>query len=170
MVAAKPIPKSLTRWERWVYSTRYISNILAATNNHPLITGVLVVIVNLASRYAPMRVSKTVENFFKYSLSRYVVIFAVVWFATRQTLITLVISTLLYLLFEYALNEDSPWCLLDKTTREYYTNLSDVEKPQSSSNSPPPPPPPPSRKELEDAQRVLTQTLTYMNTMQQIPA
>jgi hypothetical protein len=110
-----------------------------------------------------MRVSKTVENFFKYSLSRYLVIFAVVWFATRQTLITLFISTILYLLFEYALNEDSPWCLLDQTTREYYTNLSDVEIPQNSST------PPPTRKELEDAKRVLTQTLTYMNTMQQTP-
>lgn len=89
-----------------------------ALDSSPLFAALLVVILNLGGRYLAMDISKSQEAVLTHPITRRVVLFAVLFLATRNVLIALVLTVLISIIFFNLLNEESPMYVGQRVSRE----------------------------------------------------
>jgi hypothetical protein len=74
--------------------------------------------MNIGSKYISIELSKTQENYIKYSLGRQILIFAILWMGTRD-IVTALILTIAFILFaDYLFNEHSQYCIIPDQYKE----------------------------------------------------
>jgi hypothetical protein len=98
-------------------------NNVQTLNNSKIFAGIMIVTLNIASRFVDLRLSKTMEAYLKYSFSRQVLVFAITWMGTRDIYIALFITTVFTIIMEYLCHEESRFCILPNQVREYYVGL-----------------------------------------------
>ena len=72
--------------------------ILKILNDNKFFAGIVMLTMNIGSKYISIELSKTQENYIKYSLGRQILIFAVLWMGTRD-IVTSLILTVIFILF-----------------------------------------------------------------------
>jgi len=96
-----------------------LQNHIQYINNSKVFAGMMIILLNISSRYAPIKLSKSMESFMKHSFSAPILVFTVSWIGTRDLYIATI--TGLYILFmEFLLNEDSMFCILSEEFRAYH--------------------------------------------------
>jgi len=88
-------------------------------NNSKILVGFALILINVGSKYISYDLPKTLDNIFKHSLLRKIVVFSIVFISTRDIKISLLITLLYILLFSILLHEDSDLCILP----EQYLNF-----------------------------------------------
>ena len=87
-------------------------------NDNKFFAGIIMLIMNIGSKYISIELSKTQENYIKYSLGRQILIFAVLWMGTRD-IVTALILTIAFILFaDYLFNEHSTYCIIPEKYKE----------------------------------------------------
>lgn len=99
-VASVPPPPG---WE-WAYSI----------STNPLFAAGLVLMLNLGGRYLSMDLSKSQEQILTHPLARRVILFAVMFLATRNILLALLLTVVISLVVFNFLNEESPFYILSR--------------------------------------------------------
>lgn len=94
-------------------------------NNSKLFAGLMIIILNVSSKFVTIKLSKSMEAYLKYTFSRNILIFAIAWMGTRDIYIALGITFLFILFMDYILNEDSPYCCLPQDFTNYHLNLAE---------------------------------------------
>jgi len=96
-------------------------------NDSKFFAGLVILTMNIGSKYISVELSKTQENYIKYSLGRQILIFAIIWMGTRD-IVTSLIMTILFILFaDYLFNEHSKYCIIPDKYKEL-TMAIDPEK------------------------------------------
>jgi hypothetical protein len=67
--------------------------------------------------------SKTQENYIKYSLGRQILIFAVLWMGTRDIVTALILTVIFILFADYLFNEHSKYCIIPDEYKELNISL-----------------------------------------------
>lgn len=109
-------------------------------NNSKVFAGLIVIILNLASRFVTIKLSKSVESYLKFTVSRDILVFCLVWMGSREIYVAILFTVLFTLIVDYLLNEESAYCILPESFTTYHTNLLDRR---------------PSEEEIEDAKLLL---------------
>ena len=99
-----------------------ISNI--GTNKFFL--GVTMLMLNLGSKYLTIDISKAQENFFKHSIVRKLTLFSVFFIATRDLIVSSILSLVFIVFTQSIFNENSKYSVLSKPYSQYHDN--DYEK------------------------------------------
>jgi len=99
----------------------YIQNI----NNSKIFAGLMIIILNITSKFVNFRFSKSVERYLKYTFSKQILIFAIAWMGTRDIYISLIVTASFILCFDYLFNEDSVFCCLPNSIIENLKKLDD---------------------------------------------
>jgi len=99
----------------------YIQNI----NNSKIFAGLMIIILNITSKFVNFRFSKSVERYLKYTFSKQILIFAIAWMGTRDIYISLIVTASFILCFDYLFNEDSAFCCLPNSIIENLKKLDD---------------------------------------------
>ena len=87
-------------------------------NDSKFFAGLVILTMNIGSKYISVELSKTQENYIKYSLGRQILIFAIIWMGTRD-IVTSLIMTILFILFaDYLFNEHSKYCIIPDKYKE----------------------------------------------------
>ena len=73
-------------------------NSISYLNGSKIFAGIMIIVLQISSRFFTIRLSKTMESYLKYTFSRQVLIFAIAWMGTRDIYIALIIT----LLFTFA--------------------------------------------------------------------
>jgi hypothetical protein len=94
-------------------------------NNSKLFAGLMIIILNVSSKFVTIKLSKSMEAYLKYTFSRNILIFAIAWMGTRDIYIALVITLLFIVFMDYLFNEDSPYCCLPHEFTHYHLNLAE---------------------------------------------
>jgi len=94
-------------------------------NNSKLFAGLMIIILNVSSKFVTIKLSKSMEAYLKYTFSRNILIFAIAWMGTRDIYIALVITVLFIVFMDYLFNEDSPYCCLPHEFTHYHLNLAE---------------------------------------------
>jgi hypothetical protein len=94
-------------------------------NNSKLFAGLMIIILNVSSKFVTIKLSKSMEAYLKYTFSRNILIFAIAWMGTRDIYIALVITLIFILFMDYLFNEDSPYCCLPHEFTHYHLNLAE---------------------------------------------
>jgi len=100
---------------------------LKILNDSKFFAGLVILVMNIGSKYISVELSKTQENYIKYSLGRQILIFAIIWMGTRD-IVTSLIMTIIFILFaDYLFNEHSKYCIIPDQYKEL-NMVVDVQK------------------------------------------
>jgi hypothetical protein len=104
----------------------FITPYLDKINNSKLFAGIVMILLNIGSRYVKIDISKAQEQYLRKSLGRHILVFAISWMGTRDILIALAVTAIFNVFFDYLLNEESKLCIVPKKYREY-ENILDLD-------------------------------------------
>ncbi len=84
-------------------------------NNSRFFAGIVMLMLNVGSKYVTINVSKTQEQYLKNNFARQMLIFAVCWMGTRDIVTSLILTASFIIMSDYLLNESSSLCVLPKS-------------------------------------------------------
>lgn len=100
-----------------------LNNHVQSMNSSKMFAGLMIIILNISSKFVNLKLSKSMESYLKYTFSRQILVFAIAWMGTRDIYIALIISTIFVFCMDYLMNEDSPYCILPETFTTYHVEL-----------------------------------------------
>lgn len=92
--------------------------VLKVLNDNKFFAGIIMLTMNIGSKYISIELSKTQENYIKYSLGRQILIFAVLWMGTRDIVTSLILTVIFILFADYLFNEHSQYCIIPDHYKE----------------------------------------------------
>ena len=132
----------------------YLHNNIKAMNDSKIFAGLMIITLNIASKFVTIKLSKTMESYLKYTFSRDILVFAITWMGTRDIYIALFITLVFILCMDFLLNEDSMFCVLPEQFTDYHISLAtnnEIVSPEEIKKA---------REVLERAEKQKTQTST----------
>ncbi len=81
-------------------------------NKSKIFGGVMVILLNIGSKYTLMKFSPTQEAFLRNMITRQVLMFCMIWTATRDIVVSILLTAALHILTEYMFNEKSRFCVI----------------------------------------------------------
>jgi len=81
-------------------------------NNSKFFAGVIMILLNVGSKFITIQFSKSTEEYMKYSLSKQVLVFAMAWMGTRDIYASLGLTAVFTILSEHLFNEESDLCVV----------------------------------------------------------
>lgn len=106
--------------QNWI---NYLHNHVMTINNSKLFAGLMIIVLNIASKFVNIKLSKTMEAYLKYTFSRDILVFAIAWMGTRDIYMSIIITGLFMLAVDYILNEQSAFCCLPSNFTDYHVSL-----------------------------------------------
>tara|TARA_B100001057_G_C22862589_1_gene955171 strand:+ start:3202 stop:3699 length:498 start_codon:yes stop_codon:yes gene_type:complete len=88
-------------------------------NKSKYFAGVVMIMLNIGSKYITIKLSKSQEAYLGSSIARQLLIFSIIWMGTRDLVIALIMSAVFVILTDHLFNEKSSYCVLPKALREY---------------------------------------------------
>ena len=79
-------------------------------NNSKYFAGVVMILLNVGSKFISIQFSKSTEQYLKYVVSKQLLVFSMAWMGTRDIYTALGLTAIFTVLSDYILNEDSPLC------------------------------------------------------------
>lgn len=105
----------------------YLHNNIQAINNSKIFAGIMIITLNIVSKFANFKLSKTLEAYFKFTFSRQILVFAIAWMGTRDIYIALFITIVFVVITEYLFHEESNFFLLSEEFRDYHISMLESE-------------------------------------------
>ena len=105
-----------------------LNNTVQSLNKSKVFAGLMIITLNVASRFVTIKMSKTMQSYLKFTFSRYVLVFAISWMGTRDIYIALAITVLFVILFEYLLDEESNFYIFSEEFKDYQKSKSEDEE------------------------------------------
>jgi hypothetical protein len=94
-----------------------IHNSIQKLNGSKLFAGLVMLMLNIGSKYVTMKLSKTQEEFLRANLARELLIFAVVWMGTHDIYLSIFMTAAFIILADYIFNEKSKFCIIPHKLR-----------------------------------------------------
>ena len=118
-----------------INSVSYLNSHVMYLNNSKFFAGVIMILLNVGSKFITIQFSKSTEEYMKWSVSKQLLVFAMAWMGTRDIYAALGFTAVFTILSEYLFNEESTLCIVPHKYRVLhklvYTNkdgvVSDVE-------------------------------------------
>jgi hypothetical protein len=116
----KPNSKSFDIMKWLLYIQSVLNYNTHHLNNSKLFAGAMIIILNVASKFVTVKLSKSMESYLKYTFSRDLLIFAIAWMGTRDIYIALMIVIVFIICMDFLFNEDSAYCILPESFIEHH--------------------------------------------------
>jgi len=92
-------------------------------NTSKMFAGLMIITLNIASKFVTFKFGKTAEMYLKYTFSRQILVFAMAWMGTRDIYVAAGLTLIFIFLFDFLFNENSSLCILPNELKEYYHNM-----------------------------------------------
>ena len=107
----------------WKYIVTHIDRVIQNLNTSKIFAGIMIIVLNIGSKFVNIKLSKSMEGYLKYTFSKQILVFAITWMGTRDIYIALMITILFTILNEYIFNESSKLCCLPESFTNYHVEL-----------------------------------------------
>ena len=91
-----------------------VNNAINSLNSSTFFAGIMMICLNIGSRYIQLNLDESTESYIKYALTKEILVFTISWMATRNIYSALVLTAVFVVLADFILNEKSRYCLLPK--------------------------------------------------------
>ena len=88
-------------------------------NDSKFFAGIVMIMLNIGSKYITIELSKSQEAYLRNSLGRQILIFAISWMGSRDILIALALTAIFNVLANHLFNEKSKFCIIPARYRNY---------------------------------------------------
>ena len=85
---------------------------IRSLNSNKYFAGLMMITLNIFSKYITIKLSKTQEGYLKSSIARQILIFSIIWMGTKDIFISLTLTAVFYILTNHLFNENSKMCVL----------------------------------------------------------
>ena len=92
-------------------------------NTSKMFAGLMIITLNIASKFVTFKFGKTAEMYLKYTFSRQILVFAMAWMGTRDIYVAAGLTLVFIVIFDFLFNENSSLCVLPNELNEYYQNI-----------------------------------------------
>ncbi len=100
---------------------------LSYLNNSKFFAGLVMIMLNIGSKYITVELSKNQEEYLKNNIGRQMLIFAISWMGSRDILVALALTAIFTILTDHLFNEESSLCIIPQKYRQYQ-HLLDLDK------------------------------------------
>lgn len=97
-------------------------------NNSALFAGLVMLIMNVGSRYVQINLSESTEEYLKHILKKEILVFAIAWMGTRNIYYSLIITACFIILADHLTNEQSEYCMLPQHIRDRNKETGEIKK------------------------------------------
>ena len=88
-------------------------------NNSKFFAGMVMIMLNIGSKYITIKLSKTQEAYLRNSIGHQILVFAICWMGTRDIITSLILTTIFIVLTQHLFNENSRFCLLPEKWKKF---------------------------------------------------
>lgn len=96
-----------------------LTYLMDSLNNSRYFAGIVMLLLNLGSKYISMELSQTHESFLGSKIIRRLLIFTIVFTSTRDVFISIVLTAAFVILVSGLFHDDSNFCLIPKRFRKH---------------------------------------------------
>ena len=90
----------------------YINHHVMYLNNSKFFAGIVMILLNVGSKFIQIQFSRSTEEYMKWSVSKQLLVFAMAWMGTRDIYTALGLTAIFTILSEYLFNEESTLCIV----------------------------------------------------------
>lgn len=91
-------------------SIAFVHNHIMFLNNSKFFAGVVMILLNIGSKFIAIQFSKSTEEYLKMNVTKQLLVFAMAWMGTRDIYTALVLTAVFTILSDHLFNEESPYC------------------------------------------------------------
>jgi hypothetical protein len=91
-----------------------LNNSIDSLNSSTFFAGIMMICLNIGSRYIQLNLDESTESYIKYALTKEILVFTISWMATRNIYMSLGLTAVFIVLADFIFNEKSRYCLLPK--------------------------------------------------------
>jgi hypothetical protein len=99
------------------YTIEFIHNHILFLNNSKFFAGVVMILLNVGSKFIAIQFSKSTEEYLKLNITKQLLIFAMAWMGTRDIYTALILTAVFTILSDHLFNEESPYCCVPEKYR-----------------------------------------------------
>ena len=81
-------------------------------NSSKFFAGIIMILLNVGSKFITIQFSKSTEEYMKYTLSKQILVFAMSWMGTRDIYTALGLTAIFTVLSDHLFNEESSMCIV----------------------------------------------------------
>ena len=93
-------------------SFHFLNSHVMTVNNSKFFAGVIMILLNVGSKFIQIQFSRSTEEYMKYTISKQLLVFAMAWMGTRDIYAALGLTAVFTILSEYLFNEESSMCIV----------------------------------------------------------
>jgi len=90
----------------------YANHHIMYLNNSKFFAGVVMILLNVGSKFIQIQFSKSTEEYMKYSVSKQLLVFSMAWMGTRDIYTALGLTAVFTILSDYLFNEECSLCIV----------------------------------------------------------
>ncbi len=102
---------------------KYIHEHIQTLNSSKIFAGIMIITLNIVSRFVNIKLSKTMESYLKYTFSKYVLVFTIAWMGTRDIYIALFIMGCFIIISDFLFDEESMFCILPEEFKDHHLTI-----------------------------------------------
>lgn len=91
---------------------KYINEHIMFMNNSKFFAGVIMILLNVGSKFITIQFSKSTEEYLKMSVTKQILVFAMAWMGTRDIYAALGLTAIFTVLSDFLFNEESKCCIV----------------------------------------------------------
>jgi hypothetical protein len=95
----------------------FAHNHILFLNNSKFFAGVIMILLNIGSKFISIQFSKSTEEYLKMNVTKQLLVFAMAWMGTRDIYTALVLTAVFTILSDHLFNEESPYCCVPQKYR-----------------------------------------------------
>ena len=88
----------------------FADNHIMFLNNSKFFAGVIMILLNVGSKFISIQFSKSTEEYLKMNVTKQLLVFSMAWMGTRDIYTSLVLTAVFTVLSDHLFNEESPYC------------------------------------------------------------
>lgn len=88
-------------------------------NNSKFFAGIVMIMLNIGSKYITIKLSKSQEQYLRNTVARQLLIFSIIWMGTKDVLISLAMTAAFVVLTDHLFNEQSAYCIIPHALRNH---------------------------------------------------
>lgn len=96
-----------------------LRNFAHQLNTSKLFAGLVMIMLNIGSKYIVIKLSKSQEAYLRNTVARQLLIFSIIWMGTRDVIISIAMTAAFVVLTDHLFNEQSAYCMIPGYLRKY---------------------------------------------------
>lgn len=95
----------------------FINHHIMYLNNSKFFAGIIMILLNIGSKFITIQFSKSTEEYMKMSVGKEILVFAMAWMGTRDIYVALGLTAIFTILSDHLFNEESSLCIVPEKYR-----------------------------------------------------